>query len=100
MAFIDNIRTELQLDATDISDVDLTYVVNKLGENTNLVCAHTLKLLIAKNKGRTRLKLSKFEEDIDVKLLYRLRRGYLASAGVSGYGEIEDEDAIFAMDGI
>ena len=100
MALLDNIRSELQLDITDISDADIAYVISQTGDNINLACAHTLRLVINKNKGRRQLTIGSFNESVDVRELRKQMRTYMAKASITGYGEIEDNDVIFAMDGI
>ena len=100
MAFIDDIRSELQITASDISDADLNYVLAKVGEDINLACAYTIQLIINKSRGRKEIEIGTFREVIDFKALRAMKRAYLAKVSSTAYGKIEDADNIFAMDGI
>jgi len=100
MATLDDVRLELQLDSSDLSDASIQYAIDRVGDNFNLVCAYVLQMLINKNRGRTQLTISNFEERIDVKSIRAQIRYYKNRGSSAAFGDIEDSDNVFTMDGI
>jgi len=72
MVTIQDVRTELQLPTSSISDSDIQYVIDKIEvDDIYLICADVLRLVKRKYNGRVRLTIGRYEEWIDLKDIQR-----------------------------
>ena len=106
MALLDDVRSELQLDSSDMSDDSINYAITKVGETFALVCAQVLRMLLNKNRGRRQLTLGSFNESVDVSDIrariryYMEQHAAISGEDAGGYVDIEDTDYIFTKEGI
>lgn len=96
------VRHELQVDASILDDAAIQYAIDKLASaDLNLVCAQVLSMLLSKNRGRTKLKIGKYEEWVDVKSIASLMRSYKANSSSGGIDDgFTHPDPYFTRDGI
>jgi hypothetical protein len=109
MLDVSDVRSELQLPTSVISDSDIQYAITLIALNDiNLVCAKVLGMVIAKYRGRIRYKIGSYTEWVDVKALRALMRSYIEKSpnlSISDLFDADDDeddnpDAFFTREGI
>jgi len=95
-----DIRSELQLPASVISDTDIHYAINKVGVvDINLVCAEVLRMVLRKYRGKIRYKIGRYEEWIDPKSIRQEICNYVAKSSNLAVDDVfVTEDAKFNGD--
>jgi len=107
VAILNDVRFELQIEASDISDDSIAYALKQVDNDTDLTCAYVLRMLLNKNRGRRQLTIGSFNESVDVRDIRKRIRYYMNKAagssttsGAGGMIDVEDSDNIFTVDGI
>ena len=102
---IDDVRLELQLPESVISNDSINYAINKIEQdNINFVCAEVLRMVKRKYAGTYRLTIGKYEEWRDFSALNRDINDYMQK-GLAANGSLVDDgfsypDPRFSEDGI
>lgn len=98
MATVSDVRSELLLPDTVISDADIEYSIAKIGvDNIYLICAEVLRQVKRKYRGRVVMRVGQYSEKIDAKWLNSLIADYMAKAPTSyDDGNLDDGEELFA----
>jgi hypothetical protein len=97
---VSDVRTETQIPAALICDDDILYVIGKVADNLNAVCAYVCKLLLRKYRGRTKIRIGRGIEEIDYDELRSMIRGYESAAGYNLDDGFVFDDPFFTRDGM
>jgi hypothetical protein len=103
MPTVSDVRLELQLPASAISDDAITYVISKVTSgDLNLVCAEVLRLVLRKYRGRFYIWVGKTREQVNPGEIRALIREYVARAATAGHADdgIADPPPFFTREGI
>lgn len=81
MINVGDVRSELQVPVSVISDADINYAIQKIGlEDIHLICAEVLRMVMVKLRGRVRYKIGSYTEWTDITNLRSEIRRYLESS--------------------
>lgn len=101
MATISDVRSELQLAEAEIGDVDVQYALDAAGNDLNLACAKLLEMILAKNRGKRKVRIGSYSYDFSASDLIKLIRRYRSKASTYTPDDgVDHPDSIFTRDGI
>ena len=95
------VRAELQFTEEVVSDDAIDYVINKVDDDLNLVCAEILRLLLRRHRGVVRRSIGKFSEVVDPMELRSQINMYMNRAATTVFDDGEEfPDAMFTREGV
>jgi len=101
---VSDVRSELQLPIGQITDADIAYAIDRVElDDINLVCAHVLRMLKNKYRGRIRYRIGRYVETISTAEVDKMIRMYMTKSTltkVDGGVDVTDTDSIFDEDSI
>lgn len=97
MVEIQDVRSELQLPESVITDEDVQYAIDKIDMNDiNLVCAEVLTMFLRGNRGKIKFKLKNYEEWFEPSEIRMQIRNYQARSTNATFDDgIEYPDTAF-----
>jgi hypothetical protein len=102
MPTIDEVRSELQLTTSEMTDADITYAITASGGiDLSLACAKVLEMILMKNQGKRKVRIGNVSYEYSSIDLQKLIRRYRYKATTTSIDDgFVEPDSIFTREGI